>query len=178
MYSSTSIVLMVLVLLLYACGSTRHMSTDNSITKDGFYEKLHSIQLGFDSMLIDKYMIYSSVQGNCFGQSQLKIAKIFWHENDSFFCRSIKREENTNNSIDQTSTCNMAAFFNEFELNRIDTVTTFPTAILFIDPMTLDKIVVKCNDLNFEKSFDHFSFVTSKDTTHVLYKFLMSVVDE
>lgn len=173
-----SFMLVVVLLSLNSCRQFYKITRKRYPIPKSFNDTLIAIKNRFDSSGIDKYIIYSSFMGNCFGPSYSGKAKVFWYENESYHCRILSKKGNKNRVKDQLTSCNFYEVFELFKINRLDTVKTLPHGNVYIDPATIDFVQVKYNSLRYEKRFEHLPILSSNDTNHALYHFLIRIIKE
>lgn len=175
---TTFLLLIISTLTLNSCNHIYSITHKRHPLPNSFGDTLALIKKQFDDKDIEKYIIYTSINGNCFGPSYSGRAKIYWLENENYYCRTISKKTKDKKPKDQTITCNANTFFTEFREKRIDTVLTTPSGYMYLDPATMDKILIKDKDRTFEKVFEHHPFITSQDTTHILFQYLMTIIKE
>ncbi len=177
-FAATFLLLTIILLAFNSCNRIYRITHKRHPLPSSFGDTLKTIKSEFERKGIEKYIIYTSINGNCFGPSYSGRAKILWLEYEDYYCRTISKVAKDKKTKDKTSTCNADQIFQEFRNKRLDTVATFPAGYMYLDPATMDNIVIKCNDLTFERSFEHFPLTTSQDTTHILFQFLKTIIKE
>lgn len=167
--------LSALAVSLNSCNMFYNLTHKRYPLPDSFTDTLNTIKADLESK--DQYIFYSSYNGNCFGPSYSGRATVKWTESDKSYCRTIFKKTEDKKVTDLTVECDIDSIFQEFKTKRLDTVTTFPEGYMFMDPATMDYVKIKNKELTYERSFEQMPFITSKDTTHILYSFIKTLLE-
>lgn len=174
-FTLTITLLTALAFSLSSCNIFYRLTHKRHPLPTSFTDTLISIKTNLESK--DQSIFYSSFNGNCFGPIYSGRATVKWVESDKSYCRTIFKNIKDKKVTDLTIECDIDNIFQEFKTKRLDTVTTFPEGYMFIDPATMDYIKIKNNKLTYERSFEQMPFITSKDTTHILYSFIKALME-
>lgn len=172
------VIISLLILTEISCISTNKKTSKIYPLLRSFNDTLEIIKTRFENKNIEKYIIFSSVYGNCFGPSITGRAKIFWFDNETYYCRAIIKNPQDKKPSDKITICNSKIKFDEFLEKRLDTVKTLPTGYWHITPPTMDKLIIKYRQYSYEKEFEHFPILTSKDSTHILFYYLKEIIKD
>lgn len=140
----TAFLLIVVFATLNSCSRNHCIRHKVYPLPKSFIDTLALIKNNFNKKGIDRYIIYSSINGNCFGPSYSGRAKIYWFENEKYYCRTISKKATDKIPKDKIKGYDIDYLFREFRERRIDTVLTLPIySGYYINPPTVDDIIIK-----------------------------------